>query len=369
MGRSCQRLLALLLLGATCLILPGGRAETAPVSLRTDAYKDLGFTVDAPVILPEGYSQGKGLPTLKARRLDSLGLVQPEWFNESGIASTEDRVENEHAQRDTVFDDGSSLSVGESGWLHYVGAGKKSIRIHTLGTLARLRPMVNPREYKEALASTELPFGTLEDAVSQVEALMARLGPSSLRLIHALDLRLGRIQRLGEAHNKALQTYDPQSKDVYDYSALTEADECFFLIFCGEADGVPILENTYAVQGTGAFVSGMAVTVLVGQSGIAYLSHSGSYVPDGIATENEALLTAEEALAVFARDNGRVQRGHCEAVTEMMLVYAPVPDPEASGGFRLEPCWRILYRLNRAGMEAREAGFTQISLSHQVSPL
>ncbi|HML48334.1 MAG TPA: hypothetical protein PKE04_16445 [Clostridia bacterium] len=356
MRRSKQRILAALLAGMTCLFSLGTLAETTPIVLRTDAYKDLGFIVDAPVILPEGYTQGGGLPTLNAQLPGLLDRIQPEWFNESGIAGTEDQIVSERLQRVTRFADGSELSVWEGNSFGYKDAAEKFMYIHGIGVMARLRSMSYPREKGEALTSTELSSVTLEDATAQVIALMARIG-LTVRPVHALDLDIERIRRLDNAYNLSMRGHPGQPDLQYDFDALAEEDECYYLVFCGEANGVPILEDWYTARDTESSIGGARTQVTVGQNGIVYLSQSGPYVPDGVAAENASLLTAEEALAVFARDNRRVQARHCEKVVEMTLVYAPVPDPETDGSFRLEPCWRIYYQLNQAGKAALEKDF------------
>ena len=159
------------------------------------------------------------MPVYQAIENNFMKTVQPEWFNQSGIAK-EDR-----AQKSTTmtFNDHAELSCHAEGiwYAEYTG----ELFDYNWRERENVNPNIEPSMFPKlalsqsitdmasgvyfgfgyadgiALEHEQLTLLSLEDAKQTAEELFKKLGIQGYELAWALDMNLDRIHTLGEAYN------------------------------------------------------------------------------------------------------------------------------------------------------------------------
>lgn len=331
-------------------------AQAMAVTPATDGMK---------LMIPEGYVEGQGLPTLSSAPADLVSLASPEHFNQSGVK----KMENNHPRGKYhcyTMNDGAEFYVTDDGDLYYHEPGyTKSISksgypegsTHIL-SLAGFLFLGSPDDLRErpALSKRSLACGSLEDAIARVESLAAHWG-LPLTLAYALDMDAERLRKEGEIYNALLREGNPDTEQ-HDFSTVTAKDEHFYLVFGAEVNGVPVSLASYSIPNTSVSYRGLMLQAYVGADGVRSLILSLPCIPGEPHHENEALLTAKHALEIFRKENRDAKNGQCGGVLSMELMYIPIPGANQEDGLLLEPSWKISYVVTETGTAHRR--FSQL---------
>ena len=303
------------------------------------------------VIVPDAYAQSGTLPVYALAKRDFADIVQPEWFNASGIVRKENlsrRGRYDHY----VFADEDELSVSaeKDGALYYVAkegvtqvayddgssalvpANERAANIENLAMDVYWGMMEDPHEGDTV--PEKLSCVTFEVARSRVENLLDDLGVTGYACEWAYGADRQTILSLNAQRDARIASGRLSTTDIYDFSGLGERDEGYALVYRMRVDGVKTAGFCMELR---AFVSG---------DGVRLLSLSAPYALGDVLLTPEALLSPQEA-AAFLPDSARRSRlkGIEESlgeVTRAELLYAL--DPQAKGEkLRLLPAWELRF--------------------------
>ena len=199
------------------------------------------------IIVPDEYTANGTLPVYKATERDFSQGIDNNWFNQSGVAK--EVLDTRHIGGMVDFNDGGHLDWG-SYYLYYNtydGTYEAVSELADGGTFTETLP-------KHALASdissiagwmvmgfpgtgevytledTQLSTISLDEAKTQAEALMAKLGMTGYTCTTALDMGVDRIHHMGALWNDAIDSGAMCTNAFrYDYSTATTADEGYYL--------------------------------------------------------------------------------------------------------------------------------------------
>lgn len=322
-------------------------AAPAPVPVVTALPDGVSVTV------PDAFAQNGTLPVYAAvprtEENTAFFALDPTVFNQSGIS--EHLTRNEHYRHETyVFTDEARLSVsamtmeyaeydGEYTIFYLLEEGSDgphprpafSSYIADLGHYAYWNK-------SDKLVHQELSGHTLSEAKALAESLLKQLDLDDYALCYALDMTTERIAALGAAHAKEMEDSFYYYDKTWDPAAATAADEGFFLLYKKQLDGMDIRDDDRTVR---VFVSGGAIRSFH----IDDLYRGGS-----VLHTPEKLLTAEEAAAVFARDNGKREHDgfFSPDLTQLTLMYMPARADDATGALVYMPVWHAAYSFTDA---------------------
>lgn len=323
------------------------------------------------VVVPDGYAQGSGLPiySAKVREQDFLDTIQPEWFNQSGIALVENRSKRRRYDH-FEFEDEAQLTIDVEyiSYEEYDGTfmqilGERpdepdgpypresfACAIGELGSLTYFYGQGTHGQTTDfgfsevSLEKTELAGITLEAAEAQVQALLSKLGMSGYEVSYALDMSVKHINQLGECYGRYQNDlYNKRAEsDQWDFSKATEADEGYYLRLVKKLGGLPV----WLADG-GSFEA----TAFVNANGIRSFILRDYYEIGEVYEMPETLLTAEEAFARFEEGNAkRIKDGFLEpTLTGAELRYIPMRAANKKDGMVVAPAWYISYTFMDGG--------------------
>lgn len=187
-----------------------------------------------------------------------------------------------------------------------------------------------------ALQKTELAGITLNDAKFTVETLLNQLNLNGYTCTMALDMSAERIREWGTAYVENHKTFYNVYDRYYDFSAATEADEGYFLIYEFFIDGIPAVGNPDGYENVQAFVNA---------DGIVTFEARSSYTVGDIISTPEKLLAQEEIRAVFEKHNERrIQDGFlAPSFTGAVMKYCPMRAENKADGMVYAPAWYVTY--------------------------
>lgn len=298
---------------------------------------------DGPaIIVPDAYTEQGTLPIYRAVARDFTQTVQPEWFNQSGVAETHDYG--------VTFQDGGELQWAPEAafYREYDGTWERTNRlaggetaietvprdtltcaIADLGSWATFGfPGMDGKTFD--LEKTELSGITLTEAQAQLEALMAKLGMEGYTCVQALDMSLERINYLGNAFNAEIDAGHMMNSYRYDYSQATEAEEGYFL--------------RYARFGTDGDSSGnFAAAAYVTASGIHYASLRDQYTMGAVADTPAQLVDVQTVLEALPKEMAASRYPEqLQEVLRATLTWAPARAADGDG-MVFTPVWQIIY--------------------------
>lgn len=295
------------------------------------------------ITVPDAYTEQGTLPIYKAETRDFALTVQPEWFNQSGVAETHDYG--------VTFQDGSELQFSgeivqyreyDGTWeltepmLEDGSVSTRTIRreslpyaIAQLGSWATFGfPGMDGKTFD--LEKTELPAITLAEAQAQLEALLAKLGMEGYTCVQALDMSLERINYLGDAFNAEIDAGRMSNSYRHDYSQATEAEAGYYL--------------RYARFGTdGDASSNFSAVAYVTATGIHCATLRDQYTMGDVYDTPASLVDVQTVLGALPKEMAASR--YPEQLTQVLratLTWAPTRAPEGDG-MVLTPAWQIAY--------------------------
>ena len=257
------------------------------------------------ILVPASYQETGTMPVYQATENDFTKTVQPEWFNQSGVAKKEGKK-----SVSLTFNDHAQLTYGrESIWY-----AEHTDEMFDYNWKERetynpdVKPMMMPKQALSqgiALMAGQVHSGhedftkgvtfehdqlthlSLEDAKHTAEALFEKLGLQGYELAWKLDMSLERIHTLGDAYNQFWFEGEGYSNAPrQDYSAATAEDEGYYLV--------------YTPLGVDNVSDGRhQITLFVSSRGIVYANIVSTYKRGEVVYTPEKLISPEEAVALL----------------------------------------------------------------------
>ncbi|MBQ9195941.1 MAG: hypothetical protein IJ157_01760 [Clostridia bacterium] len=322
---------------------PTQQPQTAPVS--ADAITTEGYTL----IAPEEYKEKGTMPVYRATAINFIKLVDPSWFNQSGIA---EKQSNNYFK----FNDHAVLSLSpEAIWYaeysaETYDANQAERERYTPDIAPDYQPMpafsyalmniasdvhVGNKEFVQnvGLEHEALTLITLKDAKAQAEGLLEKLGIKGFECAYALDMSVDRIITLGEKYN----AFWYESKQGYsnlprqDYSAATPEDEGYYLYY-----SVMGLDDS---DDTRHFAA-----MFINCRGIAYVNIYNYFNRGEALYTPETLITPEQALELMSREVSKARYvSNVESIKRVALSYGAVRADNKADGMVFVPAWQIQF--------------------------
>jgi len=310
------------------------------------------------ILVPASYQETGTMPVYQATENDFTKTVQPEWFNQSGVAKKEGKK-----SVSLTFNDHAQLTYGrESIWY-----AEHTDEMFDYNWKERetynpdVKPMMMPKQALSqgiALMAGQVHSGhedftkgvtfehdqlthlSLEDAKHTAEALFEKLGLQGYELAWKLDMSLERIHTLGDAYNQFWFEGEGYSNAPrQDYSAATAEDEGYFLV--------------YTPLGVDHVSDGRhQITLFVSSRGIVYANIVSTYNRGEIVYTPEKLISPEEAVtrlyaeAAKSRDDIKVS-----SIERVALTYVAIRAENKQDGMVFAPVWQVLFKNEGRGEE------------------
>ena len=329
---------------------PEKPAQISPETVQQDGYE---------ILVPPSYQETGTMPVYQAIETNFMTSVQPEWFNQSGMAKEERAkksvrmIFNDHAE--LSFDAGSIFyaeymdEMFDYNWREREN-GNPDIEAMMLPKRALSQDIT----YMASMIHTgnadftkgvsfehdKLTHLSLEDAEHTAEALFEKLGLQGYELAWKLDMSLERIRTLGDAYNRFWFEGEGYSNAPrQDYSAATAEDEGYFLV--------------YTPLGVDHVSDGRhQITLFVSSRGIVYANIVSTYNRGEIVYTPEKLISPEEAVtrlyaeAVKSRDDIKVS-----SIERVALTYVAIRAENKQDGMVFAPVWQVLFKNEGRGEE------------------
>lgn len=316
----------------------------APVETRTENMQLTGFEI----VTPAAYRETGTLPVYQAIENDFTAFVQPEWFNQSGIAEKQSAslTFNDHAvlqyapeaiwyaeYTDELFDYNERVRETYSPDIEPMMLPRQALSMGIADIASSVYSGLG--EYTEgvALAHDQLALLSLEDAERTAESLLARLGLEDYALANALDMSLERIQTLGEAYNRFwFEGEGFSNAPRQDFAAATAEDEGYFLVYTplgmAETDG-----------------GRHQAALFVSSRGIVYANIRSDYKRGALIDTPARLITPEDAVTrLYAEIAQSLDRQDVKSIEQAILTYTVTRAENKKDGMVFVPAWHILYR-------------------------
>lgn len=304
------------------------------------------------ILVPEAYQQSGTMPLYKAEQRDFGAQLNPEWFNQSGIAKRE--------EYNITFNDQAELQWSPEALFYRENEG-------TFNTLAADAPEQPPQyapwgalsEQIASLASsallgwtgegeapvlekTTLAQLTLEDARQQVEELMARFNMQGYTMQSALDMSEARIQALAKDYADRLASGKAKTNvPTRDFSVIPPQEEGFFLVY--RKPGAQAGSDSAATHSVSAFVNGR---------GIARLSMRDMFIQGEVLSTPEALVSPQSVADKLPKEIAASRYpSKVESILSVSLTYSPIQLP-GEKGLAFTPVWLVTYQDEEAAQSS-----------------
>ena len=321
------------------------------------------YTVQVPV----EYEQTGTLPIYKAIENDFTAILQPEWFNQSGVAErrgTSVTVFQDHAELtcepDTInYEEHTDELYDYNRWERENGNPDLEPELLPREALSRDLVSIASTVYMEMeegahgieLEQDQLTLLSLAEARQTAEAFMDRLGLKGYDLAWALDMSLNRIRTLGEAYNTgwfsgaAANGYMPR----IEYENAAVEDEGYYLY--------------YTPLGVSHISDGRhQISLFVNSRGIAYAQFVCYYIQGEAADTPAALITPEEAVSRFTEENAKAKNSYAvKSVDRVALTYVAVRAENKKDGVVFTPVWQISFTDEESNMPYRWADINAVN--------
>jgi hypothetical protein len=325
---------------------PINEPTAEPVAVTAAPEQSIG---DVTLIVPEEYTQTGTLPVYSATARDFGAGLNPELFNQSGVAEASHDL--------IIFNDEAQLSWSPETLFYseyrgtynanYKSPGQEPVMIpleslsHAASDLAGYVRYGWPDEANWdgiTLDKTALSGITLAEAKAQVEALLAALNVEGYTCDYALDMDVARIRSMGAQMNKITQENQSWNSPVLDYSQVTEKNEGFYLHY---QNGIE--------TGDGRFDLYAYVT----QDGIADFQLRDMYIRGETCETPETLVSPESVMAALpaAMANSKFSDMTLDHILSVELAYTPARAADRADGMVFTPAWNVTYRDARAAQQ------------------
>ena len=311
------------------------------------------------ILVPASYQETGTMPVYQAIETNFMTSLQPEWFNQSGMAKEERAkksvrmIFNDHAE--LSFDAGSIFyaeymdEMFDYNWREREN-GNPDIEAMMLPKRALSQDIT----YMASMIHTgnadftkgvsfehdKLTYLSLEDAEHTAEALFEKLGLQGYELAWKLDMSLERIRTLGDAYNQFWFEGEGYSNAPrQDYSAATAEDEGYFLV--------------YTPLGVDHISDGRhQITLFVSSRGIVYANIVSTYNRGEVVYTPEKLISPEEAVALLYAEAAKSRNDiKVSSIERVALTYVAVRAENKQDGMVFAPVWQVLFKEEGRGEE------------------
>ena len=328
------------------IMMNTAKPET-PAQISAEALQQSGYEI----LVPASYRETGTLPVYRAVENDFTAALQPEWFNQSGIAQMEESMKDVSL----TFNDHAQLSYGpESIWY---GEYTDELFDYNWREREEDNPNIEPSMLPKialsqsiarmahgvytgfgygdgiALEHEQLTLLSLEDAKQTAEELFEKLGIQGYELAWALDMDLERIHTLGEAYNRFWFEGEGYSNSPrQDYSAATVEDEGYCLV--------------YTPLGVTKISDGRhQATLFISSRGVIFASIVSTYNRGEAAYTPYKLISPEEAVIRFYEEAAKSPDIiEIQSIERAALTYVAVRAENKQDGMVFVPVWQILFR-------------------------
>ena len=307
-----------------------------------------GIAVDMQIIVPEAYTANGTLPVYQARERNFSGILNDEWFNQSGVA--EEKTDPVHHGGSVDFIDGGHLDWG-SYYLFYTtydgtyeAAGQREDGTACTRTQPRLAMASDVNNIAAwmvfgfpgtdevyALERTRLTNISLDQAREKAETLLRQLGLTGYTCTTALDMSVERIREMGSLLNRQIDNGQLMTNSFrYDYNTATTADEGYHLRY-----------HKFGSEGdiAGQFEAVFYVTA----EGIRSISLRDAYEQGNIVRTPASLVDAETVAAALPAEMADARFPEAlKQINRATLTWMPVRDGTGSD-MVMTPVWVLSY--------------------------
>ena len=316
-------------------------------------------TAEMQIIVPDEYTTNGTLPLYKATERDFSQSMDYSWFNQSGVAK--ETLDPRHIGGMVDFNNGGHLDWG-SYYLYYNtydGTYEAVSELADGGTFTETLP-------KHALASdissiagwmvmgfpgtgevytledTQLSTISLDEAKTQAEALMAKLGMTGYTCTTALDMGVDRIHQMGALWNEAIDSGAMYTNAFrHDYSTATTADEGYYL--------------RYHKFGTDGDMAGQFEAVFyVTADGIKSINLRDAYEQGDVIHTPAKLVDAKTVAAALPGEMADSRYPEeLKQITRATLTWMPVR-ADKGDGMVMTPVWVLSYLTDEGEQQGYE---------------
>ncbi|MDD3412335.1 MAG: DUF4179 domain-containing protein [Eubacteriales bacterium] len=298
------------------------------------------------IIVPDEYTRTGTMPIYRAEKRDLGSVLQPEWFNQSGIASRD--------EYGLTFNDEAQLSWAPEAVFYAEYSGTSTCFYENADTgesVPNTVPSPTLAHQISSLASwatsgwpgtggvytlekTELMQITLEQAKATFEALLAKLNLTGYHCDYALDMSLERVQELGNDMNAQIRSGSFPNAQEVDYSLVTAEDEGYFLSYHRWTD-------TQAESNSDLFSAYAYVT----PRGVEHASIRDMYAQGEVYDTPEKLVDPQSVIDALPGEIAvsRFPDGAVGSIASVRLTYQPMRAPDKKDGMVLSPVWVVSY--------------------------
>ena len=333
--------------------------ETAVPETSTQVPVEAAQMTGYEILVPSSYQETGTMPVYQAVENDFMTTVQPEWFNQSGIA----KEEKARKSSGWTFNDHAEMSVSsEAIWY-----AEYTDELFDYNWKERetynpdVKPMMMPRQalsqgiahiassvyaghddYVQGvtLEREQLTLISLGEAKQIAEALFEKLGLQGYELAWALDMNLDRIHTLGEAYNRFwFEGEGYTNSPRQDYATATAEDEGYFLY--------------YTPLGVDNISDGRhQITLFITSRGIVYANIVSTYNRGEEMYTPEKLISPEEAVTLLYAEAAKSRDGiKVKSIERVALTYVAVRAENKQDGMVFAPVWQVLFKEEGRGEE------------------
>ena len=333
--------------------------ETAVPETSTQVPVEAAQMTGYEILVPSSYQETGTMPVYQAVENDFMTTVQPEWFNQSGIA----KEEKAKKSSGWTFNDHAEMSVSsEAIWY-----AEYTDELFDYNWKERetynpdIEPMMMPKQALSqsiAYMASQVHSGnddftqgitfehdhltnlSLEDAEHTAEALFEKLGLHGYELAWKLDMSLDRIHTLGEAYNHFWFEGEGYSNAPrQDYFTATAEDEEYFLY--------------YTPLGVDNISDGRhQITLFITSRGIVYANFVSTYNRGEKMYTPEKLISPEEAVTLLYAEAAKSRDGiKVKSIERVALTYVAVRAENKQDGMVFAPVWQVLFKEEGRGEE------------------
>ena len=307
---------------------PGSSVQNT-VTIEQEGYK---------TVVPAAYQETGTLPVYRAVKTDFSAIVDPAWFNQTGIVSG--------AGTDEIrFTDHAILILSPESLFYYEFMDDDYTKAPS--NVIVERTWVRDWEGHQGeftLDRTELTGVTLVEAQNAAEEMMERLGITGNDYVcaEALDMSLERIRTMGAVWEQAIADgwlLVDDDYQAYDYSAIPDREEGYFLRYTPAGIDTSESGNRYEV------------IVYVNSRGIVYASVRNPFNRAEAIYTPERLISPGDAVARLTLELGRALSWHdkvIKSVQQVSLTYEAVRADNKADGMVFVPVFLILYQDQQA---------------------
>lgn len=195
----------------------------------------------------------------------------------------------------------------------------------------------NVDEFKQ---NQDLPFMPYQKAIGEVRKTIISLGISldDTVEIYSLDYQTMQTQeRILKKQSKLINPNTGSLATPKDHWG--KDDDCYFMIFRTNLDGVPVYPKVHGYVEYNTFVPSDYIYACYSRNGLEYLSINSIYQKADILEKDVKIIGIEDALATIKRKYSNVILSSQYTITNMELYYMPQLINHSRDEFQMVPTW------------------------------